>query len=142
MTKEEIISVAKSFKTQEKIEKTERTEKTRENPVRIKTEPKTIQVSVMTRFLKGTELENFWKRYKANLKSIGGFGRETILKQPITKEELEMLKTYLTKFEIPLREIGEEKGLPMGTIYTKISKLANRVLAQNPSILDTVKTQD
>lgn len=103
--------------------------------------PVTLQYDIVARFLKGSELEKFWEQYKSNTKTIGGLKREVVLKQPISAEDLEVLKIYVTQFELPLKDVAIERNIPLGSLYTRVSRTAARIVTQYPQILDQVVTQ-
>ena len=103
--------------------------------------PKNLSATIIKRFLKGTDLEDFYKNYKAFKLKAGGFSREAILKQPITKEEIDFLKIYTQDFTTEIKQFAKDKGIPLGSFYNKVQRVSVRIIAQYPHILDEVKTQ-
>lgn len=102
--------------------------------------PKTLQVKIIQRFFKGEDFETFLKNYTENKIGIGSQRREFIFKQPILKEQLELLKIYTTDFETPLINVAKEKGMSIGQLYASCMRIAVKVVAQNPSIFDKMLT--
>ena len=99
-------------------------------------QPKTLSVKVLSRYMKEEELKTFLQNYKNNTTSGKGISRETILQQPLLKEDLEILKNYVTVFDAKLIDVAKERGITLHALYTKVLRLAVRVVAQNPSVLD------
>jgi|SRR3990167_5698908 len=99
-------------------------------------QPKTLNVGVLSRFMKEEELATFLQNYKSNLRAVGGINRQAILQNPLLKEDLEVLKAYVTDFDTKLTDIAKERGITLHNLYTKVLRVAVRVVAQNPSVLD------
>lgn len=98
---------------------------------------KTLSLKVVERFMQGQDLENFVKQYQANRKSAG---RENILNQPITEEDLYILKEYTTNMDRSIQDLADAVGIHMTSIYGRAMRVAVRVIAQHPEVLDQVVT--
>lgn len=101
--------------------------------------PKTLQFNIIERFLQGTELENFWENYKKNTKTIGQ-NREAILSQVLLKEDLKLVKLYITDFTTPIQELAKREGITIAGFYSKVMRTSVKILAQHPEVLDQILT--
>lgn len=140
---EEIETISQDLLWLDKQEETKPEEITKQAKLPKQTQmPKSLNVDVLARFMKGQELEAFLQSYKSNLKSTGGQSRETVLQQPIPKEDIELLKTYVTEFNRNIKGIAKETGLPIGTVYSRSVRVAIKIIAQNPEILNKYLEED
>lgn len=100
-----------------------------------------LSTKVIERFLHGEDLEKFLQTYNDHKKGFSGNKRGVMLQQPLTKEEFEILEYYIKDTDKPLKQFAEEKGLSMGSVFGRASRIALRVIAQHVEILNKIQVQ-
>jgi len=97
---------------------------------------KTISTDVVKRFMSEDQLNAFMAKYDSNKKSLGAnMNREDRLSKPISDQEAEMLRFYLEDVTKSLTEYEKTHGMRVGTIGHKCSRIALKLLFQNPIAL-------
>ena len=104
--------------------------------------PKNLRREVLERFMNPAELEAFFKNYSQNLQTRGGTNREFVFSQPFVREDLELLKRYVvTDLETSLKEISKDIGMLENTAYSKITRLAVKILYRHPEVLEELTSE-
>lgn len=102
--------------------------------------PQTFNIKVMQRMMSEEEMEAFVKKYQDHKKNLHGRGEA--LSQSITNEDLYILREYCLNQDRPLADLAEELGGHMSTFFGRAQRIAVRVIAQHPEVLDQVITQE
>lgn len=103
-------------------------------------EMKTLQLKIVERFLSGKELEDFIKKYKGHKRGWGGSDRYAGLGLPITEAQRKCLSLFLLDGEgKTMRELAEEEGVVVGSIYNNAYRGAVKLLYQNREKLNLKK---
>ena len=100
--------------------------------------PRALNVKIISRFLKGKEFDALLASYQLNTKNKGFLNRATSLNIPISEDEISLIRSYVTETDKPIADIAKEANVKLGNLYSKIVRIALRLIAQNPSILDSV----
>lgn len=99
---------------------------------------KYINMNVVKKFLSEKEFEEFTEKYLANREHLGQNLREWSLKRPITADEMEIIRFYTQDTKRPMKEYCAEKKVKPGYVYGRVQKIALRIVAQHPEVLDQV----
>lgn len=100
-----------------------------------------LNTKILQRFMSEEEMKKLWKTYKANTYKLG-VNRETSLNSPLRLSELNILRDYVTDLKISINDLEVKHGLQKSTLFGKVVRYAIKVVAQNPEVLDKVKTSD
>lgn len=82
------------------------------------------------------ELKEFMKKYQGNKSMAGGFNRKAYLEQPLSEDEVDLLRFYITDTDRSLKEYAEEKGLVRQDVYGKVMRSAIKLVYQHPELLE------
>ena len=92
---------------------------------------KTLQTEVLRRFMSEREMTAFLASYRNNLKNVREVNRKANLEKELSKEEKEMVETYLRETDTPIKELAKIFGLKEHTFHYRVSQLALRIVYQN-----------
>ena len=101
--------------------------------------PKTVQLSVLKRFMNDEILAEFMKSYRGILKNSHMRDRTEWLSRPVEENRFKALVSYLTQPEKTVTEISKETGVN----YTEVRKLvaysAIQLLYKYPEALKMIQ---
>lgn len=100
------------------------------------TDPKTLQTEIVKRFMSDAEWDEFQKEYWSSKKGIGDVNRARYLANEISKEDLDLLKVYVTDTDISVREM--KSTVTYKNIGYRVGRKALRVLHQHPELLQRI----
>lgn len=108
-----------------------------------KEKTKTLSLKIISRFLKGGDLENFLKNYHSNKLGAGNPSSRTYyLAQPLTPDDLALLKFYCLDTEKSIADFAKERGIHYTSIYAKALRVALRFIAQHPAMLKELTDEE
>ena len=97
---------------------------------------KNLSLKIIQRFMTEDELKEFMKKYQGNKSMAGGFNRKAYLEQPLSEDEVDLLRFYITDTDRSLKEYAEEKGLVRQDVYGKVMRSAIKLVYQHPELLE------
>lgn len=105
-------------------------------------EPKLIRTDILKRFMKEEDLQRLITSYRQNKRGKGNIDRKALFELPIPKQDIELLKLYVTEFEITLDEIARNNNTTRGQFYSKVLRTAVNVVYKHPEVLDQLLSEE
>ena len=92
---------------------------------------KTLQLDIIERFLTPEEFKTFLDTYQKNRKHLRESNRFAALEKPVTPEDLQFLKEYLSDTTVTTKQLAERNNIKLHQVDYRVSKTALRLIAQN-----------